>query len=560
MPNGVGSRHLRGRLPTVKRTVAALVLLCGVATRPIAADTYPKNPNVDAEHYRFAIGLRDDTDEIHGQADVDLRMLAAGVTDVDLDLAQPSADRSGRGMRVSSVTTAGRPLTYRHENDRLHVTLTAPSAPGQLVRLTIAYDGVPATGLIIGPNKHGDRSFFSDNWPNKAHQWLPLVDHISDKATCEFVVEAPAHYQVISNGLRVEETDLPGGRRRTVWKQSVPIAPWLFALGVAHFAVQRVGEYEHVPIETWVYSQDRDAGFHDFAVPTRDVLAYFSEAIGPYSYEKLANVQSNSASGGMEAASSIFYSGESVTGARPIRWRNVVIHEIAHQWFGNAVTERDWDDVWLSEGFATYFALLYIEHAYGRDEFVEGLKASRQTVLDFNVKYPNYRVVHPNLSDMSQVTTPQTYQKGGWTLHMLRGVLGDEAFWTGIRAYYRRYRNANASTTDFRHAMEEAAGRDLGWFFDEWLYRGGVPAIDGRWHYDAGGKKLDIELTQTQAGDAFTVPIDIGIDVAGAPPRLERVQVADRKATFGIPCDRKPSAVTLDPRLWVLMDARFVER
>jgi glycosidase len=202
---------------------------------------------------------------------------------------------------------------------------------------------------------------------------------------------------VVSNGLLVEETDLPDGRRRTHWRQSVPIAPWLYVLGVARFAVQHVDTFDGKAIQTWVYAKDRDAGFHDFAVPTRDALAFYSERVGPFSYEKLANVQSNSVSGGMEAASAIFYSEGSVTGTRSERWRNVVIHEVAHQWFGNAVTEYDWDDVWLSEGFATYFTLLFIEHAYGRDEFLRGLEDSRQRVIAFDRKQPDLNWEHPEV-------------------------------------------------------------------------------------------------------------------------------------------------------------------
>ena len=218
-------------------------------------------------------------------------------------------------------------------------------------------------------------------------------------------------------------------------------------------------------------------------MPTRDALEFYSDKVGPFSYEKLANVQSNSVSGGMEAASAIFYSEGSVTGDRSVRWRNVVIHEIAHQWFGNAVTESDWDDVWLSEGFATYFTLLYIEHAYGRDEFLSGLEDSRRRILEFDKQRPDYRVVHDNLSDMSQVTTGQIYQKGAWILHMLRGMIGDEAFWTGIRSYYRAHQDGHATTADFRREMERASGKDLRVFFDQWLTRGGLVRLDGDWSY-----------------------------------------------------------------------------
>jgi len=535
------------------------VLMTAARTAPLA-DGYPRQP-IDVEHYRFALTLSDSTDRIVGEATVRVRSLAPALRTVTLDLASLTAERQGRGMTVSSVLRHGSPLVFVHDADRLVITLDQAARPGEVLELTVRYAGVPADGLQIKPNKYGDRSFFSDDWPDKAHQWLPTIDHIADKATMEMDVVAPAHYQVISNGERVEETDLPNATRRTVWRESVPIAPWLYVLGVARFAVQGIGDYRGIPLSTWVFAQDRDAGFFDFAVPTPDVVAFYSERIGPFSYEKLANVQSNSVSGGMEAASAILYSAGSVSGTRNVRWRNVVIHEIAHQWFGDAVTESDWNDVWLSEGFATYFTLLFIEHAYGRDEFVAGLRDSRQTVLDFYAKTPDYRVVHEDLADMAQVTSSMTYQKGSWTLHMLRQQMGDDRFWAGIRDYYARYRNANASTTDFRLAMERASGLDLKPFFQQWLYRGGVPRVDGSWHWDANAKQVIVELNQSQPGESFLLPIDIGIALsAGAPLRIEHVEFDARSARFTIPADREPERVELDPNVRTLMDGRLVRK
>jgi aminopeptidase N len=142
----------------------------------------------------------------------------------------------------------------------LTITLPRPSTRGQRLRVQVAYAGTPASGLKIANNRYGDRTFFSDNWPNRARHWLPTVDHPYDKATAEMIVTAPAHYQVVSNGLLAEQTDLPGGRRRTHWRQSVPIAPWLYVLGVARFAVQHVDTFQGKAIQTWVYAQDRDAG------------------------------------------------------------------------------------------------------------------------------------------------------------------------------------------------------------------------------------------------------------------------------------------------------------
>ena len=364
----------------------------------------------------------------------------------------------------------------------------------------------------------------------------------------EMVVTAPAHYQVISNGRRVESTDLADGTRRTVWHEGVPISPWLYALGVARFAVQHVGDYNGVPIETWVFAQDRDAGFHDFAGPTRRALAFYSEWVGPYSYEKLANVQSNSVSGGMEAASALFYAPTSAVGDRNIRWRNVIIHEIAHQWFGNAVTERDWDDVWLSEGFATYFTQLFIEHAYGRDEFAENLRRSRQTVIDFYAKTPDYRVVHDNLDDMSRVSNGMTYQKGAWVLHMLRGRIGDDRFWRGIREYYRQYQNASASTAEFRAVMERASNQDLSAFFEQWLYRGGVPRLAAVWEWDASARTVTVELRQEQSGPPFALTVDVGLGSS----RLVSMEMTGAVARATFPVDQEPTAVVIDPRVRLL--------
>ena len=473
-----------------KIILAALLLHCSFAF----ADHYPKNPNIDIQHYVFRIVLSDNTDEIKCEATVEVLYLRDGEEFLRLDLVKASAALANKGMTVTMVQADGKQLTYAHENNELRIRLESPSQKNQKVKYTIAYSGVPATGLKIANNKYGDRTFFSDNWPDKGRNWLPVIDHPYDKASCEFVVTAPAHYQVVSNGLKVEETDGVNGMRTTHWRQSVPIASWLYVLGVARFAMQQVDIFDHKSIETWVYYQDREAGFYDFALPTKQVLEFYTKMVGSFVYEKLANIQSNSVSGGMEAASAILYSENSVVGDRNERWRNVVIHEIAHQWFGNAVTEYDWDDVWLSEGFATYFTLLFIEDAYGHDAFMNGLASSKKTVNAFAEKQPAYRIVHDNLQDMDKVTSSHTYQKGSWILHMLRGLMGDEKFWKGIQVYYGKFKNVNATTADFRREMEAASGIDLGFFFDQWLYKPGNLKCKGSWQYSLKKKELKIVL------------------------------------------------------------------
>ena len=310
----------------------------------------------------------------------------------------------------------------------------------------------------------------------------------------------------MANGLLREEVDLPGGLRRTHWQQSVPIASWLFTIGVARFSVHHYDVVRGIPQQVWVFPQDRDKGYALFELTGRRAFEFFSDQVGPYAYEKLAHVEAAGVSGGMESATSIFYGEKNVAGGRA-----PVVHEVAHQWFGNAVTEKDWDDVWLSEGFATYFTHLYAEQFSGRDEFVRGLKADIARIVEAQHRAPDQPVIHRNISDMSTVLNRLVYQKAGWVLHMLRAAMGTEKFWTGIREYYRRYRNLNASTDDFRQVMEQAAGTDLSWFFDQWLRRPGMPRLKGSWRYDPAARQIQIELAQAQTEPAFRLPIEIGI-------------------------------------------------
>ncbi|HYN03350.1 MAG TPA: M1 family peptidase, partial [Vicinamibacteria bacterium] len=201
------------------RRAAALVLATAVASGSAWADTYPRQPGVDVLHYAFRLTLADDSDAIEGEAAVGFRVLEGGVSEMALDLVQPSPAPGGRGMTVEGVTEAGAPLRFEHAQDRIRIHLARPGTRGEPREIVVRYHGSPASGLLIAPNKHGDRTFFSDNWPDKARQWLPVVDHPYDKATSEFRVTAPAHYQVVGNGLLVEETDLGDGRRLSRWRQ-----------------------------------------------------------------------------------------------------------------------------------------------------------------------------------------------------------------------------------------------------------------------------------------------------------------------------------------------------
>ncbi|MDO8998010.1 MAG: M1 family aminopeptidase [Sediminibacterium sp.] len=523
------------------------------------ADGYPINKSIDIKHYSFKLSLFDSTDEIVGEAQITIQLKREGIQSFRLDLASQTEERKGKGMKVKAILLGNQSLRFSHDKDELVIQLPAASTAGTEISIHILYQGVPFDGLRIGATKFGDRSFFNENWPNRTRHWLPTIDHPYDKATSEFIVTAPAKYKVVSNGLLLEESYLGNNLKLTHWKQSVPVSSWLFVLGVAEFAVQYVDQFKGKSIETWVYSKNREAGFYDFKEPTKKVLEFYSKYVGPFAYEKLANIQTPSVNGGMETSSAIFYGEDLVNGKRDERTRNIVIHEIAHQWFGNAVTETTWDDAWLSEGFATYFTLLFIENEYGKAEFDKGIQKAKKAVFDMSVKMPQFSIVSDRTAEKEVVTTGLTYQKGAWVLHMLRNLVGDASFQKGIQVYYAKYFNANTTTDQFREEMEKASGKDLKQFFKQWLYQPINPTINANWDFDSKQKKLVIDLSQTQVGDIiFDLPIEIACYTKGSDiPQFLKVQLNMREQKFTFPYSGVPEKIVVDPNNRLLSSINY---
>ena len=514
------------------------------------ADQYPINKNIDIKHYSFQLRLTDSNDEIIGTTQVTVNFKQAGMQNFRLDLINKSTEKKDKGMVVEGVSISNTTVNYTHENDALIIYLPKNSVANETITFTIKYHGIPFDGLRIGATKFGDRSFFNENWPNRGRHWLPILDHPSDKATSEFIVTAPSHYKVVSNGLLLEESSLGNNTNLTHWKQSVPVSSWLFVLGVADFAVQYVDDFEGKSIQTWVYSKNREAGFYDFKEPTKKVLAFYTKYVGPYAYEKLANIQTPSVNGGMETSSAIFYGENLVNGKGEERTRNIVVHEIAHQWFGNAVTEANWDDAWLSEGFATFFTILYYENEYGQAEYIKRIIKAKKAVLDMTIKMPDFSIIAPRTAEKEAVTTGLTYQKGAWFLHMLRDKIGEQNFQKGIKSYYKKFYNANATTDDFRVEMEKAAGLDLKIFFKQWLYQPVNPKIDAIWTYDATSHKININLTQSQLTNFnFDIPIEIGYYTKDSKtPLLLKMNLNKKQLSQSFNVKGIPENIELDPR------------
>lgn len=494
--------------------------------------------SIDVQHYKFAIALNDDNDTIYGKATITVKFMEEA-DQLTLDL---TSVKDGKGMLVTSLTENDIETERYQQAEKLVIKLARKTKLGEVSSFIISYKGIPADGLIISKTKYGHRSFFADNWPNRGHNWIPCVDEPGDKATVEYLVTAPQHYQVIANGIMIEETNIAAGKKLTHWKEEVPLPTKVMVIGAADFAVNLSGMVDGcIPVYSWVYPEDRDKGFYDYAQAAA-ILPYFIKTVGPYGYKKLANVQSKTTYGGLENANAIFYYENSVTGTR--KSESLLAHEIAHQWFGDMATEKSFPHIWLSEGFATYMTILYMESIYGNDTAVVMRSEDRRQSVEF-AKKSDKPIVDFNSTYMELLNT-NSYQKAGWVLHMLRKLLGDDIFYKAVQTYYATYAGKNADTEDLQKIFEKISGKNLSVFFKEWLYSPGLPVLDVKWTYVAKEKKIVLTVKQLQK-NLFHFPLELGIKTADGKMQLSTVQAGLQTQTFTIPAKEKPASIRIDP-------------
>jgi aminopeptidase N len=514
-------------------------LLCTFVS---AADGYHRLKNLDVLHYEFAVKINDSSDTISGRAVIELKVL--GKTDsVILDLK--GLNSQGKGMMVDRVSMDGKDIKWKQGEEKLIVFLNNGANPKDTLNISIEYKGTPADGLIISRNKYGDRTFFADHWPDRAENYLPCIDHPYDKASVDFIITAPERYSVVANGVLIEESSQNGNMKLTHWRECIPIPVKVMAFGAARFAVKYEGEADNVPVWSWVFPQNRIEGFNDYSVALKP-LTFYSHLIGDYPYEKLANVQSKTIYGGLENAGAIFYSENSVTGHGDAE--SLIAHEIAHQWFGDCVTESDWHHIWLSEGFATYLTALYNESNRGEEKLKSDMMRSRDLIIrDFEKN--RKPVVDTTITNLMDLLSINSYQKGAWILHMLRYETGDSIFIKGLRLYYDRFKNSNALSSDFQKAMEDVSGRDLSKFFGQWLYIAGQPELK-IWkmvNKKKGVTQVYIEQKQDQLFD-FSLELLLR-DSSGE--RVEKIVIRDRLSKIEVP-SANLTDITPDPNVKLL--------
>jgi len=528
------------------------LVLAGTATsfaQPASHSTSsyptPPHPGIDVQQYDIQLTLTDASNEIAGEAVVTVRVTTDTLTAIRLDLDDPQPS-AGTGMTVESVTEEDEAVSFRQVNDHLVIDPADSPEAGTERTFTIRYRGVPADGLIIAENQHGDRTFFGDNWPNRARHWLPVVDHPLDKAAVAWTVTAPAHYDVVANGERLGQTD-NGDTRTTRYRTDAPLPTKVMVIGVARFAVDSIGVQSDVPMQSWAYPQDRATALRDLQVAPR-IVRFFEGNIAPYPFEKLANVQSTTRYGGMENASAIFYSEQSMSDNEPST--DLIAHEIAHQWFGNTVTESGWEHLWLSEGFATYLEHLYLEYAEGAEPMRKAMREARSKAMAFQSRSPETPLVDTTYTDPVELLHVNPYDKGAWVLHMLRFKLDNNDFWETLQTFYERHKTGNASTADFQAAAEDVSGNDLDVFFEQWTRRAGYPILDVQYAYDDAAEHVSVTVEQVQRGEPFTFPLELGLAI-GDTKDLAVVDITQRKQTFEIDVPARVKGLTVDPHTWL---------
>jgi aminopeptidase N len=524
--------------------LSLLLLLQTASPLAVRADTV--RPTHDALHYDITLIPSDTGTHVLGEVQINWRLRSPDLVEMQLDSA----------MRVIRVLVDGKPNTRlartRYARSEGSIGVPHQKQPGDTLSTRVRYRGYVRDGLVIGKNQYGARTIFADNWPDRAHLWLPSQDHPSDKATVAFHVQAPLGQQVIANGV-LEKIDTLA-YENAVWhyRLDTPIPVYTMVVGVGRLSRTRLPDaacdVKCVPLSVWTYPED---SAYAVAGPFRragEIVEYFSRLVGPFPYPSLAHVESSTRFGGMENSTAIFYDQKRYA-SRTLS-EVTVAHEVAHQWFGDAVTEADWHHLWLSEGFATYLSALWVAHVEGDSAFRATMRKTADTVMESPlIQRP---ILDSGATDLFGLLNSNNYQKGAWVLHQLRALVGDSAFFAGLRNYYSAYRDSTALSSDFARVMSEAAGKDLEWYFAQALTQPGYPVLDITWKHRA--KKLTLDIAQTQPAEwgLYQIP-NLILLVDGTPVRIE---VNGRQSRVGVEgIKQKPKRIEVDPKGWWLMKA-----
>ena len=521
-------------------------------TRP----KYAPDRVVDVEHVTLALDIDPTARAIRGTATLAISVIAPGTRHIELDAVELEV-RAVRGDRVV--------LRHHHDGKRLRVDLGAARAAGDRVVLAIDYAGRPRRGIyFVAPDPgYPDKpvQVWTQGQDEDSRFWFPCFDAPHEKATTEVIATIPAEMYALSNGILVEDRTADG-RRTMHWKLDVPHSCYLVTLAVGDFSVLET-RWRDVEI-AYLVQRGREADARRTLERTPKMLELFSRRFGDYPYPRYAQVfVADFIFGGMENTSATTLTDTVLLDERAALDSDVdalVAHELAHQWFGDLVTCRDWGEGWLNEGFATYAEYLWREGYEGRDAAdIELDEWAEQYFGEDSGRYR--RTVATKLYDEPiDIFDHHLYEKGGRVLHMMRTGLGDDAFFAALAHYVRKHRHGVVETRDLARAVEEATGKVLDWFFSQWVIDGaGHPELEVTPSWDAATQIATIAVTQTQKVEGktplFRIPVRLRFRVDGADVDRD-VEIIDKQHAFHVPLAAEPTQMIFDPGRTILAQVK----
>ena len=558
-------------MDTRDRLEDMLELTCGRAfmgggadgRRPFALpgdeSRWPRDRVCDVRHTRLELALDVENRALTGVASHTLVPITDGVTHVELDAVE---------LRILSVALAdGSALDYTHEGTKLRIGLGSPRPAGEELTVQIDYSCTPRRGLYFTmpdaayPDK--PTQVWTQGQDEDSRYWFPCFDFPNERFTSEIIVTVPREWTTVSNGKLLSSTE-KGPNTTYHWSQDKPHPTYLMSLVAGQYTEIR-DDWNGVPI-IYYSPPGREEDTRRAFDKTPKMMQFFVEKIGvPYPWDKYSQVTvADFIFGGMENTSATTMTDTLLHDGRAhldYSSDSIVAHELAHQWWGDLLTCRDWSHGWLNEGFATYFDLLFKEHDLGVDEFRYGVYQDANTYIREDSNRYRRPIVSNVYNQPVDLFDRHLYEKGGLVLHMLRAVLGDQLFWKALRHYCLKHQGASVTTEDLQRAIEEATGQNLDWFFHQWVYKGGHPNLKVTYTWDDETSTAKLAVSQTQAVDELTslfrMPVQVAFETADGPHSV-RINLSQKEQSFYVPLKEKPKMVAFDPGYWCLKSLDFV--
>ncbi len=509
----------------------------------------PDSSGYDAAHVSLEVEPLFAIEGLIGRAAWSLEITDPAIQSLDFDLAS--------SLTVTAASIDGEAAGFAHEQDRLRLLLPNPLPAGHLARATIAYHGVPELGFLWGfdfREHDGVPIVFTNCEPIAARTWWPCKDRPDDKFTAELSFIVPDTMIAASNGTLIDTRPLAHGRMRYTWREAYPITTYLVSLTATNF-VEFADSYlaldgvTQMPLAHFAYPEHLAEAMSRWAF-TPQAITHLAGLFGEYPFlnEKYGMVEYPWA-GAMEHQTLTSMGDYFQVTPASTDW--VIVHELAHQWWGDLVTCGTWRDIWLNEGFATYCEALWAEAQGGPDSLRAVMLAKSSDHFPGSCYDPDF------------IFNSTVYRKGAWVLHMLRHVMGDQDFFAALRLYAERFAYGNAVTEDLRGVCEEAFGQPLEWFFRQWVYGTGQPRYRARWDPIAAtpGDSTLVAITiwqSTTGPDYFKMPLDARFALAGGGAFSTVLWDSLPEQQFIVAVPGRPLDLAIDPDRWVLGKVLFV--